>query len=310
MYDNQTDQIIDQNNLINYYYTKLKPLTNILLLNPEIRSLNLNHSLKQITIKFAKTKQDKQPYLVIHQIELSNLTCQRDTNQFQFDWSNTHSNEVVWYLNTDGIYGEGNNQHFLLTINRSIDSTRGLNNLLYDCPELFNCKAYWLEHQKIQDYAINNKITLTYTEILRNHQLNRTQLICHHWKRLTSLSQQIDFNQFDLMDLNMIRGLNSNVTPDERQRVINWLLQNHDQFHRNVTQITFDTMNTKSTDQWKILYIAYLNEHFLDLSAGHNNLTDDYQYLNDFITYNKRRLKSHHKLEFPQPNLYYYLKQN
>lgn len=276
-------------------------------MNPEIRSLNLNHTLKQITIKFAKTKQDGQPYLVINKIELSNLTCQRNTNQFQFNWSNTHSNEVIWYLNTDGIYGEGGNRHFLLTINRSIDSTRGTNNLLYDCPELFNCKAYWQEHQKIQDYSLNNKITLTYTEILRNHQLNRTQLLCHHWKRLTPLSQQIDFNQFDLMDLNMIRGLNANVTADERQRVINWLLQNHDQFHQNVNTITFSTINTKSTNQWKILYIAYLYNHFTDLKHSNNSTEECYDALNSFIDQGKRALKAHHKLEFSQPSLYYYL---
>ena len=279
-------------------------------MNPEIRSLNLNHSLKQITIKFAKTKKDGQPYLILNKIELSNLTCQRNTNQFQFNWSNTHSNEVLWYLNTDGIYGEGCNQHFLLTINRSIDSTRGTNNLLYDCPELFNCKAYWLEHQQIQDYSLNNKITLTYTEILRNHQLNRTQLLCHHWKRLTPLSKQINFNQFDLLDLNMIRGLNANVTPTERQRVINWLLQNHDQFHQNVNTITFNTINTKSTDQWKILYIAYLYDHFTDLKRGNNSIEECYDTLNSFIDQEKRALKAHHKLEFSQPSLYYYLKQN
>lgn len=279
-------------------------------MNPEIRSLNLNHSLKQITIKFAKTKKDGQPYLILNKIELSNLTCQRNTNQFQFNWSNTHSNEVLWYLNTDGIYGEGGKQHFLLTINRSIDSTRGTNNLLYDCPELFNCKAYWLEHQKIQDYSLNNKITLTYTEILRNHQLNRTQLLCHHWKRLTPLSKQINFNQFDLLDLNMIRGLNANVTPTERQRVINWLLQNHDQFHQNVNTITLNTINTKSTNQWKILYIAYLYDHFTDLKRGNNSIEECYDTLNSFIDQEKRALKAHHKLEFSQPSLYYYLKQN
>lgn len=279
-------------------------------MNPEIRSLNLNHSLKQITIKFAKTKKDGQPYLILNKIELSNLTCQRNTNQFQFNWSNTHSNEVIWYLNTDGIYGEGGNRHFLLTINRSIDSTRGTNNLLYDCPELFNCKAYWLEHQQIQDYSLNNKITLTYTEILRNHQLNRTQLLCHHWKRLTPLSKQINFNQFDLLDLNMIRGLNANVTPTERQRVINWLLQNHDQFHQNVNTITFNTINTKSTNQWKILYIAYLYDHFTDLKRGNNSIEECYDTLNSFIDQEKRALKAHHKLEFSQPSLYYYLKQN
>lgn len=279
-------------------------------MNPEIRSLNLNHSLKQITIKFAKTKKNGQPYLILNKIELSNLTCQRNTNQFQFNWSNTHSNEVLWYLNTDGIYGEGGKQHFLLTINRSIDSTRGTNNLLYDCPELFNCKAYWLEHQQIQDYSLNNKITLTYTEILRNHQLNRTQLLCHHWKRLTPLSKQINFNQFDLLDLNMIRGLNANVTPTERQRVINWLLQNHDQFHQNVNTITFNTINTKSTNQWKILYIAYLYDHFTDLKRGNNSIEECYDTLNSFIDQEKRALKAHHKLEFSQPSLYYYLKQN
>lgn len=279
-------------------------------MNPEIRSLNLNQSLNQITIKFAKTKQDGQPYLVINKIELSDLTCQRNTNQFQFNWSNTHSNDVLWYLNTDGIYGEGSNQHFLLTINRSIDSTRGTSNLLYDCPELFNCKAYWLEHQQIQDYSLNNKITLTYTEILRNHQLNRTRLLCHHWKRLTPLSQQIDFNQFDLMDINMIRGLNANVTADERQRVINWLLQNHDQFHQNVNTITFSTSNTKSTNQWKILYIAYLYDHFTDLKNGNNSIEECYDALNSFIDQEKQALKAHHKLEFLQPSLYYYLRQN
>lgn len=197
-----------------------------------------------------------------------------------------------------------------MTINRSIDSTRGKNNLLYDCPELFNCKAYWLEHQQIQDYSLNNKITLTYTEILRNHQLNRTQLLCHHWKRLTSLNKQIDFNQFDLLDLNMIRGLNANVTPSERQRVVNWLLQNHDQFHRNVNTITFSAINTKSTNQWKILYISYLYDHFTDLKRSNNSIEECYDTLNSFIDQEKRALKAHHKLEFSQPSLYYYLRQN
>lgn len=300
-YDDANNTIIDQNHITNYYYNTIKPLTNILALNPNVHALTLKNMIKQITVQFCHTKQDHQPYIVIKQYQFYSISS---NTHHRFFWSSNKQNQVIWYLNTDGIYSKTNACTFLLTINRSIDSTHGPLNLLYDCTELAKCKPYWQEMQKIQAYDLQNKTPITYTEILRNPKLNRTELLCHHWKRLENLNKKINFDQFDLTEINLLRGLQANVTDNEFQKVVNYLLNNRHSFHQNFPQIAQSLNVFSSPHQWMILYIAYLYDHFIDLKTNTPSLS--YNFLADFILMHKQKLKSHHKLEFPKNKSSYY----
>lgn len=118
-----------------------------------------------------------------------------------------------------------------LKISEPLDFIRSTNNIIEHAKTLQKIQDFWRESITCQENDApfswtRTKRTITYTAILQNLNLKRSEILTTYWKRLGTVADLVNIAKFTTFELGVFNDLSTKITVKELDRVINWYRQN------------------------------------------------------------------------------------
>lgn len=118
-----------------------------------------------------------------------------------------------------------------LKISEPLDFIRSTHNIIEHAKTLQKIQDFWRESITYQENdgpfsETRTKRTITYTVILQNLNLKRSEILTTYWKRLSRVTDLVNIAKFTTFELGVFNDLSTKITVKELDRVINWYRQN------------------------------------------------------------------------------------